>query len=83
MKLTNYGRKEWLRATVCAALLLVLCVVLAVIVNLSGSCIYYVAGAAAVPLWLMMLPLSVLVIYFNIVLAQCYAFFFLEIEPAR
>ncbi len=56
---------------------------LAVIVNLSGSCIYYVAGAAAVPLWLMMLPLSVLVIYFNIVLAQCYAFFFLEIEPAR
>ena len=40
MKLTNYGRKEWLRATVCAALLLVLCVVLAVIVNAqAGLCL--------------------------------------------
>ncbi len=40
MKLTNYGRKEWLRATVCAAVLLILCAVLAVIVNgRAGICL--------------------------------------------
>ena len=40
MKLTNYGRKEWLRATVCAAVLLILCAVLAVIVNgRAGLCL--------------------------------------------
>ncbi len=40
MKLTNYGRKEWLRATVSAAVLLILCAVLAVIVNgRAGLCL--------------------------------------------
>ena len=33
MKLTKYGKKEWLSASVCAAVLLILCAVLAVIVN--------------------------------------------------
>ncbi|HCG27552.1 MAG TPA: phosphatidylserine decarboxylase family protein [Lentisphaeria bacterium] len=40
MKLTKYGKKEWLRATVCAAVLLILCAVLTVIVNgRAGACL--------------------------------------------
>ena len=40
MKLTNYGRKEWLRATICCAVLLILCAVLAVIVHAqAGICL--------------------------------------------
>lgn len=53
---------------------------LAIIINLSMSVIFYGALKAGIEIWATMLPLSVLVMYYNIVLAQCYEFFFLEIE---
>lgn len=53
---------------------------LAIIINLSGSLVYYLMSSVGSPLWLTAVPLSLLILYFNIVLAQCYAFFFLDIE---
>ncbi len=53
---------------------------LAIIVNLSGSLVYYLTSVIGSPLWLTAVPLSLLAFYFNIVLAQCYKFFFLDIE---
>lgn len=53
---------------------------LAIVINLSSSLVYYLMTVAGAPLWLTVMPLSVLALYFNIVLAKCYEFFFLEIE---
>lgn len=53
---------------------------LAIVINLSISVIFYGAMKAGAGIWLVMLPLSVLVMYYNIVLAQCYEFFFLDID---
>ncbi len=53
---------------------------LAIIINLSISLLYYLMSNAGLALWLICIPLSFLLLYFNLVLAQCYEFFFLDIE---
>jgi len=56
---------------------------LAIVINLSSSLVYYQMSVLNMSLWLIALPLSLLILYFNIALALCYAFFFLEIETKK
>lgn len=54
---------------------------LAVIIDLSMSFVYKGVLLAGGSVYAALIPLSVLVVYYNIVLARLYEFFFLEIEP--
>lgn len=55
---------------------------LAVVIDLSMSFIYKGTLLSGGNVYAALIPLSVLVVYFNVVLARLYEFFFLEVETA-